>query len=231
MASADPLPHGRPRTYGPSPQLSDRLRDARMARGLSLRKLAARVGVSASLISQIETGKVQPSVNTLYALASELGLSIDDLLDATGEEWADADRKARRPGDGRAALVQRPDDRKIIRLSDGVRWERLTEHSQPGIDFLYMVYESGGESCPPGELHRHSGREWGYVICGTLVVELGSEQHELAPGDSIVFDSTTPHRLHNPGAERMEGIWFVLGRQGDPRLSPDGPDGSFPPRG
>jgi transcriptional regulator with XRE-family HTH domain len=216
MAPADPVKIGASGTYGPSRRLSQRLRTARMARALSLRQLASRVGVSASLISQIETGKVQPSVNTLYAVASELGLSIDDLLGSSG------DRRAAGPGCGEledlAAVVQQADDRKVIRLNERVRWERLTKHAEPGIDFLCIVYEPGGESGAVGVLHRHSGREWGHVVRGTLSIEVGDEEYTLGPGDSIMFDSTTPHRLCNPGTEEMHAIWFVLGRHGDTRL-------------
>jgi ribosome-binding protein aMBF1 (putative translation factor) len=65
---------------GNSP-LGDRLREERSERGLSLRELARRLDVSASLVSQIETGKIQPSVRTLYAMVSELGVSLDELFD------------------------------------------------------------------------------------------------------------------------------------------------------
>ncbi|MGN6503633.1 MAG: helix-turn-helix domain-containing protein, partial [Pseudolysinimonas sp.] len=57
-----------------------RLRDARLQRGLSLRSVAQALGVSASLISQVETGKTQPSVSTLYAMVNHLGVSMDELL-------------------------------------------------------------------------------------------------------------------------------------------------------
>ena len=60
--------------------MGDRLRGARRARGWSLRTLAARLQVSPSLISQVETGRARPSVSTLYAIASELGVSLDELL-------------------------------------------------------------------------------------------------------------------------------------------------------
>lgn len=206
------------RVYGPGRHLSKRLREARTLHALSLRQLAARVGVSASLISQIENGKVQPSVNTLYALASELGLSIDDLLDASGDGAPGASDP------DRPVVVQRAENRKVIDLGRGVRWERLTQQSEPGIDFFYVVYEPGSDSGPPDVPHHHSGREWGHVIRGTLVVQVGGETHTLGPGESVTFDSTVPHRLHNPGAEEMHGIWFVLGRQGDARFR-DGFDG------
>ena len=60
--------------------MGERLRAARTARALSLRELAGRLGVSPSLISQIETGRANPSVSTLYALAAELDVSLDELL-------------------------------------------------------------------------------------------------------------------------------------------------------
>ena len=64
----------------PATGIGARLRDARMQRGLSLRGVANALGVSASLVSQVETGKTQPSVSTLYAIANHLGVSLDELL-------------------------------------------------------------------------------------------------------------------------------------------------------
>ena len=66
-------------------EIGDRLRQERAERGLSLRELARRLDVSPSLVSQIETGKIQPSVRTLYAMVSELGVSLDDVFHADGE--------------------------------------------------------------------------------------------------------------------------------------------------
>ena len=185
------------------PPIGERIREERARQGWTVRRLAAEIGVSASLISQIETGKVQPSVNTLYALATELGLSIDSLMFPDGA--------------GRPVLpsVQRATDRTVIPLGSGAHWERLTAAAEPGRDFLYLVYEPGGESTPPDIPHRHTGREWGYIVSGTLHVELGDESYSLAPGDSITYDSRTPHRLHNDGPDEVRAIWFVLGRTDD----------------
>jgi len=195
--------------------LGDRLRAARDAYGISLRELARRIGVSASLISQIETGKVHPSVSTLYSLASHLGASVDELL------FEDAPTTSRPSGDRWAFLtdhphmepVQRGADRQLIELDSGVRWERLTTESVPGIDFLYLVYEPGGESSPKDGMQRHTGREWGYVIEGTLNVTIGFDEHVLEAGDSVAFDSTVPHRFHNEGDKEVRAIWYVLGWQ------------------
>jgi quercetin dioxygenase-like cupin family protein len=64
---------------------------------------------------------------------------------------------------------------------------------------------------------RHSGHEYGTVVEGTLGVTVGFETHELQAGDSISFDSSTPHRLFNAGDVTAIAIWVVVGRGGDPR--------------
>jgi quercetin dioxygenase-like cupin family protein len=79
---------------------------------------------------------------------------------------------------------------------------------------LYVVYDVGGSSSSNETLMRHPGREYGYVISGKLGVQVGFERHELGPGDTIVFDSTQPHRLWNLGEEPVHGVWFVVGRDG-----------------
>ncbi len=191
-------------------EMGDRLRVARRRRHLSLRDLAGRLGLSPSLISQVETGRAKPSVSTLYAIANELDVSLDELL------FNDAARGSTpRPAPPATAadLVQRADDRHVIRLASGVVWERLTTESVPGIDFLYVTYEVGGASSPEHEFQRHGGHEWGYVLSGTLGVTIGFEDHVLGPGDAISIDSTVPHRLYNRGTVPVHGIWFVLGRR------------------
>lgn len=203
--------------------MGDHLRAARRRRHLSLRDLAARIGLSASLISQVETGRARPSVSTLYAIANELDVSLDELL------FNDAERAGRNGAPpltvvpvepppptavvANAHPVQHADDRKAIRLASGVVWERLTTDSVPGIDFLYVTYEVGGASSPEHEFQRHGGHEWGFVMSGRLGVTIGFEEHELGPGDSISIDSTVPHRLYNRGTVPVHGIWFVLGRR------------------
>jgi transcriptional regulator with XRE-family HTH domain len=197
--------------------MGDRLRAARRSHHLSLRELAKRLGVSPSLISQVETGRAQPSVSSLYAIAAELNVSLDELL------FNDASRAGKngRPGAlasmprvvSPGAPVQRAGDRKEIRLASGVTWDRLTTESVPGIDFLYVTYEVGGASSPEHEFQRHGGHEWGFVLEGVLGVTIGFEDHELGPGDAISIDSTVPHRMYNRGDVPVHGIWFVLGRR------------------
>ncbi len=63
----------------------------------------------------------------------------------------------------------------------------------------------------------HGGREYGYVMGGTLGVRVGFEEYELEPGGSIAFDSSSPHRLWAIGSEPVHAIWVVIGRKADPR--------------
>jgi len=191
--------------------IGPRLRAQREFLGVSLRELARRVGVSASLISQIERDKVNPSVSTLYALVRELGLGMGDLFST------DEMPPAARPGP--SPLVTE-DERSLISLASGVTWERLTAVADPGVEFLKVVYDVGSESCPEDSLMRHGGKEYGYVTGGRLGVQVGFERYDLGPGDSISFDSSSPHRLWTIGDEPAEAIWVVVGRQSDGRGSP-----------
>ena len=100
----------------------------------------------------------------------------------------------------------------MIDLGSGVRWERLTTWNDRDVEFLYTIYEAGGSSSPDGSLMRHNGREFGIVLTGQLGVTVGFEDYVLGPGDSIAFDSSVPHRLHNDGDEVATAIWIVLGR-------------------
>ncbi|MFL5675124.1 MAG: helix-turn-helix domain-containing protein [Chloroflexota bacterium] len=198
------------------PEMGEHLREARRARNLSLRTLADRLGVSPSLISQIETGRANPSVSTLYAIAAELDVSLDELLfnDRRPAEPAVPTRTGAPAGGTMAPAppVQRAADRHSIRLASGVLWERLTTLSEPGVEFLRVTYEVGGASSPPDAFQRHPGHEWGYVLSGRLQVRIGFDEYVLEPGDAISINSSIPHRLATLGDVPVQAIWFVLGR-------------------
>jgi transcriptional regulator with XRE-family HTH domain len=193
-------------------KVGGRLRAERERLGISLRELARRVGVSPSLVSQIELDRVNPSVSTLYALVTELGMTMSDVFgdSRSGERLG----PQLRGGDG---LAERPETRRVINLASGVRWERLTPRSDRDVEFLYVVYPVGAASCPEDALMTHGGKEYGYVTSGTLGVRVGFEEYVLGPGGSIGFDSSSPHRLWAIGDEPVHAIWVVIGREADPR--------------
>ncbi len=197
-----------------SSHIGPRLRAQREQMGLSLREVARRIGVSASLISQIERDKVNPSVSTLYALVQELRLTMGDLFAGDGASPLDAAV----PTAATATPLVTADQRAVITLASGVTWERLTPSSDPAFEFLHVVYDPGSESCPEDSLVTHGGKEYGYVISGRLGVRIGFDEYDLGPGDSVSFDSSSPHRLWAIGDGPVHAIWVIVGRQSDSRI-------------
>ena len=188
--------------------LGARIRHERQAAGLTGRKLAARIAVSPSLISQIERGRATPSVATLWAIATELGIPVGDLF---------SDAEAAFGPSASTTPVQPRETRTAITLAGGIRWERLTPATDEEVDFIYVVYPAGSESCPPDALSQHGGREYGYVISGRLGVQIGFDEYALRAGDSISFESHRPHRLWAIGKEPAVAVWTVLNRKDDER--------------
>jgi len=213
--------------------IGEKLRAVRQERKMSLRELANRAEISASMLSQIETGKTFPSVRSLYSIASALAVSVDyffpeqgnngssleSLVASTaGELTASEMRDAKLRGDNEAATefpnaahsspIVHANSRPTIELKGGVTWSRLTALAESGAEFLEIIYVPGAMS---GE-HRshHEGREFGFILEGELVIELGFESYTLNRGDSMIFESTTPHRLINKGSQPMRAVWVVL---------------------
>lgn len=175
-----------------------RLRDLRSARELSLRQLAKLIGASPSLLSQVENGKVTPSVDTLAMLARALGVPVAAFF---------GDAEAPRPSGG--AWVVRREDRQRLELEHGVTWENLLPHDEPGLRFMEIRYPPGATS---GEqLLRHGGRDLFVVIAGELTFGVGFGEHRLGPGDSISFADFEPHRVRNDGTTEAVAIVCVVG--------------------
>lgn len=195
--------------------IGERLRDARQRQGLSLRGLAKSLGVSPSLISQVETGKTQPSVSTLYAIVSELGISLDEVLGV-------GPASGRNTPSSRPSPVQRAADNPVLEMENGVRWERLAV-GEGAADALLVTYEPGATSSVEGRLMRHSGVEYACILEGELTLQLDFDTYVLGPGDSLHFDSVRPHLYSNHGSTPARGIWFVVGRREQNRAMPDAP--------
>jgi transcriptional regulator with XRE-family HTH domain/quercetin dioxygenase-like cupin family protein len=246
------------------PPIGARLRVERRRRDVSIRGLAREIGVSASLISQIETEKSSPSVSTLYAITTALGISIEDLFgdppvddgpladEVIDDAGSDEERvpalaavgdpaggsvvtplgighgvgaalaaavgaavggpAAGTGSDKRLGPVVTPDSREVLTLDSGVTWELLGRIPHKHVDFLLITYQPGGTSSSSGLLMRHSGTEFGFVVSGELTLTLGFDTHLLRAGDSVSFDSSTPHAYRNESSEPAVGVWFVLER-------------------
>jgi quercetin dioxygenase-like cupin family protein len=152
------------------------------------------------MLSDIERGKVNPSVATMFRVASALGVPPHTFFPAPSEapENESSRGKSRR-------VVLRPSQRPELPLTGGITWQRLTPRSEGPVEFIEMRYEPGAAS---GDApHHHPGREMGLVLEGELTLELGPAQYVLRAGDSIAFDSTTPHRLANRGPDVLRLAW------------------------
>ena len=199
--------------------LGAELRRIRESKKLSLRSVANAVGVSASLLSQVETGKTQPSVSTLYALVNHLGISLDGLMgqhrptatDARRAEAVDTARQS--PTSASDAVVQRAADNPEIEMENGVTWERLADGGSDVADPLVVTYAPGAASSVEDKLMRHSALEYGCLIEGELTLKIDFDEYVLRPGDSFCFDANRPHMYQNNSARPARGIWFVIGRR------------------
>lgn len=228
----------------PADQLGSRLRDARVAAGLSLRELARQLGVSPSFVSQMENGKSQPSVATLYSLSRLLDTSIDALFHDSGEASASsppvpgetgaepsapeapsvsavlagrvnrstlgspADAFERGVGRSQWSVV-RPHERPRIVMDSGVVWEQLAANTGDDLDFIEIIYPPHGSSTTDDRMLQHAGFECGFLLEGELEITIGFDSFTMRPGDSVGFDSATPHIFRNLGETPARGVWFV----------------------
>ena len=220
-------------------QLGSKVRLARREAGLSLRELARQLSVSPSFLSQMENGKSQPSVATLYSIAQVLDVSIDELFhsgDAAPPEDADKPEAARNAAaapqahrrslgvvsrsdmaspaeafdrEPRRLTVSRPDHRPRLEMDSGVIWEQLAD-SAPDVDFIEIIYPAGSSSTNDQKMMRHAGQEYGYLLEGELEVTVGFEVFTIGRGDALSFDSSVPHLLRNRTDVDARGIWCVL---------------------
>jgi transcriptional regulator with XRE-family HTH domain len=211
----------------------------RLESGLSLREVTRQLGVSASLVSQIENNKSQPSVATLYAIAQLLAVSIDELFSVEGHETvqvpsaATYDSMARTvdpqadgpisrsdlgspsnawPGGHALARlsVTRPGGRQRLEMDSGVVWEQLATNTGTALDFMEIVYPPHSTSTTDSRMLHHAGSEFGYLLEGELEITVGFKVFVVSAGDGLGFDSAMPHLLANKTDKPARGIWVVL---------------------
>jgi len=194
-----------------------RLAAHRARRRLRVAELARSVGVTPSLISQIERGQSRPSVSTLFALAQALDVPVDAFFRESPEP-AEAGSPDARTGEAEPAAsdagqhggryLVRKANRAAIDIEGGVRWERLTRDTFDHLDFFELIYQPGAESHP--HQYTHPGTEMVLVMRGCLEITVGFERYWLEPGDSIDFPSTMPHRYVNPGDETAHAVTVIF---------------------
>ena len=165
-----------------------RFRRLRTRRGLSLAQVAKATGVSVGFLSALERGQMRSSVATLRRIARFYGTNILSLFEAAGEN----------------PRLVRPSERKILETAPDVRMELLAWGNTAMEPHLFRVKPGGGS----GESYSHEGEEFLHVLRGDFEIWLDqSEHYRLKPGDSLYFESSTPHRWRNPGRKEAWILW------------------------
>jgi DNA-binding transcriptional MerR regulator/uncharacterized RmlC-like cupin family protein len=165
-----------------------RFRRLRTRRGLSLAQVARATGVSVGFLSSLERGQMHSSVATLRRIARFYRTNILSLFETAGENLR----------------LVRPSQRKILETNAGVRMELLAWGNTVMEPHLFRIKRRGGS----GESYSHEGEEFLHVLRGEFEIWLGDTEHyRLKTGDSLYFESSTPHRWRNPGQSEAWLLW------------------------
>lgn len=186
-----------------------RVREIRQRNGQSLRALASALGISASALSQIETGRTRPSIQRVHEIATELNIPLSALFAPVLEtpQTDAAHGLSSSVSYDSSICVQKAVEAPTIQLENGIRWDRISPKESDGLAFMHLVFEpKAGYS----EYLRHNGREIVYVIEGTLTFHVGFTAREVSEGDSFMFPSTTPHKVVNSTEHKARACWLVL---------------------
>ena len=174
--------------------VGERLRRMRTGAGLTLAELSERTGITSSTLSRLETGRLHPTLGQLLPLARAYRVPIDELVAAPPV------------GDPRVHL------RPILRF--GLTFIPLTRRA--GRAQAYKVIYPPARSLPAPELRAHEGREWFYVLSGTVRLVLGTGQDlSLNTGEAAEFDTRVPHWIGNPAETAAAEVIAILGPQGE----------------
>ena len=166
--------------------IGHKLRQLRLRKKIALVDLGKHTGLSASMLSQLENGKLIPTLPTLARIA---------LVFDVGLEFFFGDKRAKRVFS-------------IARANDRLRFPELSDSPVPGYFFEVLAYGAIDKSMsayladfPKLELtgvreHSHDGSEFIHVLSGSLAIIYQSEEHVLRTGDSVYFDSSEAHAYH-----------------------------------
>jgi DNA-binding transcriptional MerR regulator/mannose-6-phosphate isomerase-like protein (cupin superfamily) len=166
-----------------------RFRRLRQHRNLSLVQVARATGVSVGFLSALERGQMRASIATLSRIARYYRTNLLSFFDAS--------RKNSR-------LVP-PRERRVLETTKGVRMELLAWGNKVMEPHLFRIKPGSGS----GEPYTHEGEEFLHVIRGTFEIWIGNDEHyKLKPGDSLYFESSTPHRWRNPGSSESWLLWI-----------------------
>jgi len=172
------------------------LRTVRVACGLSQRQLAARSGVTNSLISLIEQNRTSPSIASLKLILDAIPMTFSEFFSVENA----------RPGQFvyRAAELIDVNPLTVIHsgpyaLRNMISFRQVGDASRHAIQMLHKRNEPDADT--GSELYTHEAEEAGIVVSGQIELTVGHKTEVLKAGDAYLFDSRLPHRFRNPGPE------------------------------
>jgi XRE family transcriptional regulator, regulator of sulfur utilization len=165
--------------------VGENLRAARTRRGLSLSEVARQAGIGKGTLSELEAGNRNPTLETLYALATVLGLPLGRLLAAEPE-----------PRVGGALHIHRSAGPEISGHAADVELLDSVDDGRTRLEIYRLHVRAGTRYTSPA--HHPRVIEQLHVHSGTLVTGPESDPHSLGPGDYIRFDATVPHVYEAP---------------------------------
>lgn len=173
-----------------------RVRQMRKQRGLTINELAAKAGVSAGAISQIERNQTNPTVRMLEQLRIALGVPLTALLDADEP-----------PAGGPEHFVRRQQDRPHFHVGEsGVAKELLSPSGEHDLQFMLIAIPPGSG---PREMLMGNGEKAGLLMEGELSLTVSGDSVTLMAGDSFQFKSHLTHSVFNHGSETAKVLWIM----------------------
>lgn len=186
----------------PRPLVGGRIRSLRTERRLTLSQVSARTGLNVGYLSQVETDKASPSLETLAALADAFGVPITWLL-------VDAAPPPR---------VVRREERRCNLEAPGLRAEEVDGGHAIGLRIVEVTGEPGARSA----IMTDAGEEHHVVLEGRLRLSQGAFEAELGPGDYLVWDGTFPHEAELIGDTPARVLVITPGRSAPTFTGPEG---------
>jgi len=184
-------------------QLGAVARRVRETQGLTLTDVAASAGVSAGMLSRLETGRVMPSLQTLVALADALGVRPALLLQDVGG----GEEGAQRVAAGQGLEVVRRGTRR------GHTYHLLAAQRGPKKSFEpFLITLTDKSEVFPG--FQHPGTEFLYILAGSLTYRHGSHSYPLGPGDSLSFRGVVPHGPESLGKVPIRMLSIIIYEEG-----------------
>jgi transcriptional regulator with XRE-family HTH domain len=182
-------------------KLGARIRGLRTERGVRQKELARRAGLTPSLVSQIESDKLTPSLHTLGRLAATLGVPIGALFE---------------PAPNGRVHVGRKKDHAVVSFDGSTeRWEVLAAGLFRGkVRAVVSTLRGRGTSVPPERVTIDPGQmKLLYVLQGRVALHYNGERHQMEAGDSAYLDGGVPHTWENLGSGTARTLWVITGKE------------------